>query len=88
MKVINNTVKSNRLILILLVFRVYLKITELDPPNPIVKQRATIIKKAIKEIRKIHVIRKVNKALRTCNSFSIIYIHDFSLNNPILVYKE
>ena len=69
-------------------FRVYSRITELDSPNSIVKQRATIIKKVIKEIRKIYITRKVNKALRTRNGSSITYVYDLFLNNPILIYRE
>ena len=36
-KAINNIIKSNELIPTLLVFEAYLKITELNPPNPIIK---------------------------------------------------
>lgn len=64
-KVINNIIKSNKLIPTLLIFRAYLKITKLDPPNPTIKQRAATIKKIIKEIHKIQAIKKINKALRT-----------------------
>ena len=42
----------------------------------------------MKEIRKIQAIRKVNKALRTQNSFGTTHVHDLFLNNPILVYRE
>ena len=52
-KAINNIIKSNGLILTLLVFEAYFKITELNPFNLIIKQKAAIIKKAIKEICKI-----------------------------------
>ncbi|PVH75994.1 hypothetical protein DL98DRAFT_394145, partial [Cadophora sp. DSE1049] len=45
-KAINNTTSPSKLIFILLVFRVYFKITKLDLPNLLVKQRVTIIKKA------------------------------------------
>jgi len=72
----------------LLVFGAYLRIMELDPSNLIIKQRATTIKRAMKEIRKIQAIRKINKALRTRNSPSTIYVHNLSLNDPILVYRE
>lgn len=36
-KVINDIVGLNELILMLLIFEAYLKITELNPPNPIIK---------------------------------------------------
>ena len=63
-KAINDTIESNGLIPTLLIFRAYLRITELNLSNPIIKQKATIIKKVMKEIRKIQAIRKVNKVLR------------------------
>ena len=37
-KAVNNTVRPNSLVLTLLVFRVYLRLTELDPLNPLVEQ--------------------------------------------------
>ena len=36
-KAINNIIKSNKLIPMLLIFKAYLKITELNPPNLIIK---------------------------------------------------
>jgi len=36
-KAINNIIKLNKLILTLLVFKAYLKITKLNFPNPIIK---------------------------------------------------
>jgi len=36
-KVINDIVESNELILMLLIFRAYLKITELDSSNPTIE---------------------------------------------------
>ncbi|CAL3962081.1 unnamed protein product [Diplocarpon coronariae] len=64
-KAVNNTVGPNGMIPTLLVFRAYLRLTELDPPNPSVEQRVATIKKAMKEVRKIHATRKVNDALGT-----------------------
>ena len=62
-KAVNNTARPNRLIPILLVFGVYPRIIELDPLNPSVEQRAATIRKAIKEVRKIYAIYKVNNTL-------------------------
>ena len=42
----------------------------------------------MKEIHKIQVIRKVNKALRTQNGSGITYIYNIFLNDLILMYKE
>ena len=52
-KVINNIIESNRLISTLLIFGAYLKIMKLDFPNSIIEYKATIIRKAMKEVRKI-----------------------------------
>ena len=52
-KAINDTVGPNGLIPTLLVFGAYPRMTELDPPNPTVEQRAATIKRAMKEICKI-----------------------------------
>jgi hypothetical protein len=49
----------------LLVFRAYPRLIELDPLNTFIKERATIIKKAIKALRKLQATRKVNNALST-----------------------
>ena len=87
-KAINNIIESNGLIPILLIFKAYLKITELDFFNLIVKQRVTTIKRAIKEICKIQAIKKINKALRIRNSFGITYVYDLFSNDPIFIYKK
>jgi len=87
-KAINNTVESNRLIPTLLVFGAYLRMTELNFSNPIVEYRATTIKKAIKEVRKLQAFKKINNMLHIRNSLSIIHVHDLYLNNLILYIKR
>jgi hypothetical protein len=52
-KAINNTTSPNRLVPILLVYRAYLRISNLDPPAPSITDRAAIIQKAIAEIVKL-----------------------------------
>ena len=52
-KAINNTAGPNGLVPILLVYRAYPWISNLDPPAPSVIDRATIIRKAIAEIVKL-----------------------------------
>ncbi|PVH79237.1 hypothetical protein DL98DRAFT_549661 [Cadophora sp. DSE1049] len=87
-KTVNNTTGPNRLIPILLVFKAYPKITELDPPNLLVKRRAVTIKKAIKEVRRIYIIRKVNNTLGTRNGPGTTYIYNLCFNNKVIVYRE
>ncbi|PVH70735.1 hypothetical protein DL98DRAFT_436445, partial [Cadophora sp. DSE1049] len=64
-KTVNDITSLSRLIFILLVFGVYFKIIKLDLPNLLIKRRATIIKKAIKEVRRIYIICKINNTLGT-----------------------
>ena len=52
-KVINNSIGPNGLIPILLVFRAYLYIVKSNTPNPIVIKWAVVLKKAIKEVKKL-----------------------------------
>ena len=52
-KAINDLARPNGLIFILLVFKAYPRIIELEMLSPIVTQRATVIKKAIAEIYKL-----------------------------------
>ena len=87
-KAINDIIRSNGLIPMLLIFGAYLRITELDLSNLTIEQKATTIKKAIKKLRKIQAFKKINNALRTQNNLGTTHVHDLSLNNPILVYKK
>ena len=52
-KAINNIVRLNRIVLILLVYSVYLQITKYDPLLLLVAQRALAIKKAIAKVQKL-----------------------------------
>jgi hypothetical protein len=49
-KAINDTAGPNGLVLTLLVYGAYPRITEHDPPSPSVAQRALAIKKAMAEV--------------------------------------
>ena len=52
-KAINNTAGPDGLVLTLLVYRVYLRMSNLDPPTPFIIERAAVIQKAIAEIVKL-----------------------------------
>ena len=52
-KAINNTTGLDRLVPTLLVYRAYLRISNLDPPAPSIIERAAVIQKAIAEIVKL-----------------------------------
>ncbi|PVH68066.1 hypothetical protein DL98DRAFT_442085, partial [Cadophora sp. DSE1049] len=87
-KAVNNITSPSKLILILLIFGAYLKIIELDPPNLLVKRRVIIIKKAIKEVRRIYIIRKINNTLSTRNGPGTTYIYNLCFNNKVIVYYK
>src|SRR5204863_651770 len=63
LKAVNDTAGPNGLIPTLLVFGAYPRMTEMDPPNPSIQQRAETIKRAMIEVRQIHAKRQVNDAL-------------------------
>ena len=52
-KAINNTAGLDGLVPTLLVYRAYLRISNLDPPTPSIIERVAIIRKAIAEIVKL-----------------------------------
>jgi hypothetical protein len=52
-KAVNNTIGPNRLVPILLVYRAYPRISNLDPPAPSITDRAAVIRKAMAEIVKL-----------------------------------
>ncbi|PVH68037.1 hypothetical protein DL98DRAFT_442143, partial [Cadophora sp. DSE1049] len=87
-KAVNNIVSLSKLILILLVFGVYPKIIKLDLPNLSVKRRAIIIRKAIKKIRQIYIIYKINDTLGTRNGPKTTYIYNLRFNNEVIVYYK
>ena len=62
-KVINDTAGPNRLIPILLLFNIFLKLTELDPIYLLIIERGKAIKRIIKEALELLVRRNVIKAL-------------------------
>jgi hypothetical protein len=62
-KAVNNTTSPNSLVLTLLVFSAYPRITNLDPPTPLITVRATAIYKVIAEITKLQAYKSVSNTL-------------------------
>ena len=52
-KAVNNTAGPNGLVLTLLVYGAYLRISNLDSPTPSIIERAAIIRKVMAEIVKL-----------------------------------
>ena len=84
-KAINDIVGPNRLVLILLVYSAYPRITEHDPLSPSVALRALAVKKAIAEVQKLQAKRQVNDALNARNGPNTTIVYKLALNSKVLV---
>ena len=62
-KAINDTIGPNGLILTLLVFNTFPRISELDPPALLIIQRTAIVKKAINKIKELYTKTQVQEVL-------------------------
>ena len=66
-KAINDLAGPDGIVLILLVFGAYPRLTEMDPPSPLVTKRAEAICAATKEVRRLYAERRVKDALAMRN---------------------
>jgi hypothetical protein len=64
-KAINDTAGYDGIVSTLLVFGAFPRMTHIDPPAPLIAQRATVIKKAMAEVTKLWMQRQVTDALWT-----------------------
>src|SRR5882762_9294255 len=87
-KAINNTAGPNRLVPTLLVYRAYLRISNLGPPAPSITERAAAIRKAMAEIVKLRAKQTVNNALYYRNGPNTTLVHNLPLNSEVLVWRE
>lgn len=85
-KTINNLISSNKLVLTLLVFGIYPKMTKLDILFLSITQHAMAMKKIIDENRNCIISQKVNNIFNIYNELSIASIYDLPINLPVLVY--
>jgi hypothetical protein len=67
-KTINDSAKPDGIVLILLVFDVYPRLTKIDPPSSLVIKRAKAICTATKEVRRLYTKRRVKNTLIIRNS--------------------
>ena len=84
-KAVNDTASPDGLIPTLLVYRAYLRISNLDPSTPSIIDRAAIVRKAMAEIVKLRAKQTVNNALYHRNRPDTTPIHDLPLNSEVLV---
>ena len=87
-KAVNNTAGPNGLVPILLVYRAYLQISNLDPPTPSVIDQAAIIQKAMAEIVKLQAKQTINSALYYYNRPNTTPIYNLPLNSKVLIQRE
>jgi hypothetical protein len=84
-KAVNDTAGLNRLVLTLLVYGAYPRISNLNPSAPSIINRAAIIRKAMAEIVKLRAKQTVNNALYHRNGLDTTLIHDLLFNSEVLV---
>ena len=87
-KAINDTAGPDGIVPTLLVFRAYPRLVEGDAPSLTVSHRATVLKKAMEEVRKLRAKRQVNDALNHRNGPSTSGLKDLPLNSLVLVWRE
>lgn len=87
-KVVNDTAGPNELVPMLLVFGVYLRMTERNALSPIVAERGRAVRKAMDEVRKCHALCKISDALNTRNGPNTLHVYDLPLNVEVMVWRD
>jgi hypothetical protein len=84
-KAVNDTAGPDGLVLTLLVYGAYPRMTNLDPPAPSIIDRAAVIRKAMSEIAKLQAKQAVNSALNHYNRPDITLVYNLPLNSEVLI---
>jgi hypothetical protein len=87
-KVVNDSVRPNRIILILLVFSAYPRITENSAPSLIITKRTETICKTTKEIRRFYAGRQVIDALVIRNGPNTTTTLELPIQSDVRVWRE
>src|SRR6266576_5067781 len=87
-KAINDTASPNGLVPTLLVYGAYLRISKLDPPAPLVIDRAAVIRKAMAEVVKLRAKQTVNNALYYRNRPNTTLVYNLPLNSKVLIWRK
>ncbi len=88
LKAINDTVESDELMLILLIFEIYFRMHVMNSSISFMTQRTLIIEKVMIEIWKFRAERQVADALNIRNDLIIISIYDLFFNLNVLIWRE
>jgi hypothetical protein len=78
-KAVNNSARPDEIVLTLLVFGLYPKMTEIDTSSLTIVKKAKAIHVMTKEVHQLHTKRQVNNALAIHNSLNTIAIIDLLL---------
>jgi hypothetical protein len=87
-KAVNNSARPDRIVLILLVFGLYPRITKIDPLSLIIAKRAKAICAVTKKVRRLYAKRQVNDALAIRNGLNTIATRELLLQLDVCVWRE
>ena len=87
-KAINNTAGLDGLVPTFLIYRAYLRISNLDSSTLSIMEQAAAIQKAIAKIVKLQAKQAINSTLYYCNGLDITLVYDLPLNSKVLVWRE
>jgi len=84
-KAVNDTAGPDGLVPTLLVYRAYLRISNLGPPALSITEQAAAIQKAIAKIVKLRAKQTVNNALYYRNGPNTTLVYNLPLNSEVLI---
>jgi hypothetical protein len=84
-KAVNDSAGPDEIVLTLLVFGLYPRMTEINALSPTIVKRAEAIRAATKEVRRLHAKRQVNDALAMRNSLNTMATVDLPLQSDVCV---
>jgi hypothetical protein len=84
-KAVNDSARPDGIVLTLLVFGSYPRMTEIDALLPIIVKRAEAIRAATKKVRRLYTKRQVNNALAIRNRPNTIATVDLPLQSDVYV---
>jgi hypothetical protein len=87
-KAINDSAGPDGIVPTLLVFGAYPRITKDSPPNPSISARAEAVRKAMKEIQRIHAKRQINEALAMRNGPNTLDTINLPIQSDVRVWRD
>jgi hypothetical protein len=87
-KAVNDSARPDRIVLTLLVFGLYLRMTEIDPLSLTIAKRAEAIRAITKEVRRLYAKRQVSDALAMRNGLNTMTTGELLLQSDVCVWRE